>query len=295
MSSTNSKAANLQKEIEPQRRKGSQKLERLQLFDANGKPKAIKGLRIRKGPDAFAKDALFNQLIEWIGKEGPAFSKATFMVATLCEGLYAGWTAAHLNGEFVWLIAGMIWGVSLLLETSFGFAWWRTGSDKLAGDQVDLNETLYKRCLWLMAGGLVAALGSYLFSTQLPLKLWALVQVCGAISILRLQRLMKASHPEAEARRRAIDRKAKMNAAWIDELGREQDLYLERTAHARKVERKELSIQKEEDMKVLNGRQYRRIARQIARGNYLVAIATGNETEKTRSVMGKLGRFFNRN
>ena len=235
---------------------------RFQLFGADGRPLRYREPKMEEPPPkAFHDKAFFNEIIKFIGQEGPAFSKVAFMIGTAAETAYAGWTAGHITGEFVWLITLMVWGMGLMYETAFGYAWYMTGSDKVAGDQVKLVESMYKRCLFFMSGGLIAALASFLFAEQAILNIWLLVQVLGAVSILRLQRRIKAAHPEEIARQRGIDRKAKWNAAWMDEAGKEQDLVLEHTAHARYVERRQLAIKQSEDLRVLESNAYRDKAR----------------------------------
>lgn len=269
----------------------SDQVKRISLFDKNGDPIKFKRTRVGKIPRAFHEEAKANEWIKKIAEEGPAISKLGFMVATFAENLYAGWTISLIENTRVWLVALIVWGVGAIWETAFGFAWYRTGSDKLAGDQVELNRTMYNRCLSFMSVGLIAAVVSAAFGIMEVLKVWVCIQVIGTVSVLRLQRKIKESHPTEEARQREVDRKAEMQAAWIDEQGQELDLYLEKTAHERGVERKQLAIQTEEEDRVLDSRQYRKQAKENARTRFLTMGKLGGGG----NLIQKAKRYLSRN
>lgn len=253
-------------------------VKRLDLFDDDGNPLPIKGTKIGAVPKAYAHKATFNTALKFIAEEGPAFSKVAFMAGTMAETIYAGMEAGKpesatgltqmMNNsgivdvgpgqEHIWLITLIVWGMGLMYETAFGYAWYMTGSRKLAGKQVILNETMYNRCLTIMSCGLMAALVSALFNAQMILNIWLIFQVLGTVSILRLQRLIKRSHPLEIERQKNIDREARQKAAWMAEQGHEMDLYLEKTKSDRVKERKKLGIKKAQETKVLDSKEYRR-------------------------------------
>ena len=263
------------------------KVKRVQLFDSNGEPMPFNGIKTSRIPKAFNERAKANQFIKQIAEEGPAVSKLAFMVGTFAETAYAGWTVSMVNGSRMWLIALMVWGVGAIWETAFGFAWYRTGSSKLAGKQVGLNREMYNRCLIFMSCGLMSALISALFSFPLALQGWLVVQVLATVSILRLQRRIKESHPTFESRQRQTDREAQWQAAWMDEAGKEQDLYLKRTRHERTIERMQLDVETEEEAKVLNSRQYRKEKAALAKGKHLSGSPGGFGLGKLKQILSR--------
>ena len=200
------------------------------------------------------------------------------MIGTFAETIYAGWQAGApssiqmiggtATGQ-VWLISMIVWGMGLMYETAFAFSWARTGSSKLAGEQVELNAKLFKDCLHLMMGGLVAAIVSKVFGMVMILNVWLVIQIIGAVHIIKLQRKIKVSHPTYAARQMQTDSEARWQAAWIEESLKEQELYLTQTEHERSIDRKTLAIQTEEEAKVINSRSYRRIEKDRAKQRFL--------------------------
>ena len=285
-------------------------VKRLELFDDKGNPTEFKKIKIRNSSSLFKKSAKFQKVIDLVGEEGPAFSKAAFMVGTAFETAYAGWMAgkpssvteiAGLIGEslpglttpqgHIWLISIIVWGVGLMFETAFAFSWIRTGSSKLAGDQVDINNDIFDKCRLIMAGGLIAAVISTLFSAQILMNAYLALMMFGAVHILHLQHKLKLADPRVQAKQEQTDLQADWEAAWIREGGKEQDLYLKKTEHERNVERRELAIKNQEEMKILSSRKYRKQAEENARNRFLSPGKSG----PTISIIEKAKQLLNMN
>ena len=257
---------------------GSNQVQRISILDSKGDPVPFKKLKLRGAPNAFSAKAFFNGFIKMLADEGPAFSKVAFMIGTFAETLYAGWQAGapssiqmiggSVTGQ-VWLISIIVWGMGLMYETAFAFSWARTGSNKLAGAQVELNAKLFKDCLHLMMGGLVAAIISKVFGAPMILNVWLVIQIIGAVHIIKLQRKIKVSHPTYEARQMQTNSEARWQAAWIFESLKEQELYLTKTEHEREIDRKKLAIRTEEEIKVLKSRNYRNVEKGLAKQRFL--------------------------
>ena len=260
---------------------------RLKLFDAKGEPKPFKKMRAPRIKAVFKKDARFQQLIDWISEEGPAFSKFAFMLGTAFETGYAGWMAGKPEsvtamaslvggnaaqvgaGGQVWLVSCIVWGVGLMFETAFAHAWVMSGSGKLASEQVEINDEIFNKCRFIMAGGLIAALVSTLFGMQMIMNAYLAFMAAGAIHIIGLQRDLKLAHPAVAARQKQSDLKAEWEAAWVHESGKEQKHYLKQTAQERTIEAKEQEIKHTEEIKVLDSKAYRRQVEEEAKNRFL--------------------------
>ena len=217
-----------------------------------------------------------HKVIEWLKKHGPSIAKLLLMVATGCATAFGGWKAATSppmdilginvggdpSGQPNYLVAFMVWGCGFILEIMYAYSWMKKGHESIAGDQVQIIDTIHNVTSTLMVGALVCMLLEAQAGLHILFIFWtSLVEPIGAVWLLHQLFVLKGSHPIEMQIQKGQDMIAEFEAEKMKEERAKLDHAIKGAKLERSKESRELTITGQEIARWMASKRYRRMIR----------------------------------